>query len=76
MKLRRLMFAVLALAGILVGLSGERHTVRHLTREESVTLNGPAFVAGAAVDSFMRKDGALYAVSQGPLGETGKDCKT
>ena len=77
MKRLRILVLVVGAAGLLFGALWERHTVRRLDDGAPATVNGPAFVAGAAVDDYLLKDGDLFAVnSLAPQGATAKDCKT
>jgi len=77
MKWLRVSILAIGLAGLLAGLFLERHEIQRLDGGEAATLGGASFVAGAAVDDFMLKDGALYAVkSLSPNAASAKDCKT
>ena len=77
MKWLRLLFLALGLAALLAGLFLERHAIQRLDGGEAATLSGAGFVAGAAVDNYLLKDGALYAAnSLSPNAASSKDCKT
>jgi hypothetical protein len=77
MKRLRLLFLAIGLAGLLSGLFLERHAIFRLDGAEPAKVGGAGFVAGAAVDDFMLKDDALYAVnSLSPNAASAKDCKT
>ena len=76
-KWQRVLFLVLGLAGLLASLVLERHSIQRLDGGKAVRLDGVGFVAGAAVDNYLLRDGALYAVnSLSPNASSAKDCKT
>lgn len=73
----RLLFAGGCLLLLTYGLVMERHTVRSLRDESEKQITGPAFVEGATVDGYLRREDWLYDVySLSPLEASQKDCKT
>jgi hypothetical protein len=74
--LRGLLLTV-CLLWLLFGLVGERHEVHRLDTGEAAEVSGPQFVKDITTDSYLLKDGKLFAVnSLLPQGAGAKDCKT
>jgi hypothetical protein len=77
MKAIRILALILALALVAYGLFVERHQIHALTKDETTTIGGPAFIEGASVDGYLRRDGKLFDVySLAPDQVELKDCKT
>ncbi|HEY3323832.1 MAG TPA: hypothetical protein VGP72_25495 [Planctomycetota bacterium] len=77
MKHLRALFLALAAGWMVYSLVGERHLVERLDGGEATAVSGPQFAAGAAVDDYLLKDGALYGTSSlSPEAASIKDCKT
>jgi hypothetical protein len=77
MRRRRVLFLAIPVLGLCHGLLWETHTVKRLDAGEAAVIKGPDFVAGAAVDDYLLKDGDLYGVaSLSSEAASAKDCKT
>jgi hypothetical protein len=74
MKRWRILFLAIGVLGLLLGLFWEEHIIRPLGSGAATAVGGTDFVAGAAVDSFMLKNDALYFVA--PEAASTRDCKT
>jgi hypothetical protein len=73
----KLLFLTGSLALLAYGLAFERHEIRSLADDSPQRITGPAFLQGATVDEYVRRNGRLYNVySLSPLETNIKDCKT